>query len=76
MLIGNIKAQVVAVKGAFLKGDVKDGYEIHKKIHQGREHHYIYKEVLRLKANIKCLKQAAMILRHTLLECMKNIDRS
>ena len=45
MLMGDMTAEVVDVKGAFLKGDIEDGEEIHMKIPQGWEHHYKEDEV-------------------------------
>ena len=39
MMMSNMTAEGVDVKGAFLKGDIEDGGEIHMNIPQGCEHH-------------------------------------
>ena len=46
--MGNMTAEVMDVKGAFLKWDIEDGEEIHLKIPQGWEHHYNDKKVLKM----------------------------
>ena len=72
--MGGMIAEVVDVKGAFLKGDIADGEEIHMKIPQGCEHHYKDDEVLKLKSCFYGLKQAAMSCWGQLLKCMTNIE--
>ena len=59
-LTSNLKAEAVDVKGAFIKGDVENGEEIHIKIPQGWEHNYKDDEVLRLKYCLYGLKQEAV----------------
>jgi len=39
MLMGNMTAEVVDVKGSFLKEGIEDGEEIHMKIPQEGVHH-------------------------------------
>ena len=58
--MGNMTAEVMDVKGAFLKGDTEDREDIHMKIPHGWGHHYNDDEVLKLKPCLYNLKQAAM----------------
>ena len=72
--MGGMTAKVVDVKGAFLKGDIENGEEIHTKIPQGWKHHYKEDEALKLKPCLYGLKQAAMVFWHQLLKCMTDME--
>ena len=54
--MSNMKADVVDVKGAFPKGGVGDGEEIHIRIPQGWKNHCKNDEVFRLKFHLYGLK--------------------
>ena len=70
----NMTAEVVDVKGAFLKGDREDGEEIHMQIPQGWEHRYDDNEVLKLKSCLYGLKQAAMAFLRQLVKCVIDME--
>jgi hypothetical protein len=59
MIMANMLAHVVDVKGAFLHGEFEDGEIIHMKIPQGFEKHFPEGSVLLLKKCLYGLKQAA-----------------
>ena len=74
--MGNMEVEVVDVKEGLLKGDVEDREDMHMKIPQGREHHYIHDGVHTLTACRCGLKQVAIAFWCQLLVCMKDIDMS
>jgi hypothetical protein len=58
MIIADMLAHVVDVKGAFLHGEFEDGEVIHMKVPQGSEKHFPEGSVLLLKKCLYGLKQA------------------
>jgi hypothetical protein len=59
MIMADMLAHVVDVKGAFLHGEFEDGEVIHMKVPQGFEKHFPEGSVLLLKKCLYGLKQAA-----------------
>jgi hypothetical protein len=59
MVMAEVSAHVVDVKGAFLHGEFDDGEVIHKKVLQGFEKHFPEGNVLLLKKCLYGLKHAA-----------------
>ena len=75
MLMAGMTAEVVDVKGAFLKGDIEKGQEIHMYVPEGWEDQFEGEVVLKLFKCVYGLKQAAMAFWKQLLECMKDMDK-
>jgi hypothetical protein len=69
----NWKAQVIDVKGAFLKGQFSDEKDLCLRIPQGFENYYNKDNVLQLKQTIYDLKQAALNFWKELLQAFKNM---
>ena len=59
MIMADMLANVVGVKGAFLHGEFEDGEVIHMKVLQGFDKHFPEGSVLLLKKCLYGLKQAA-----------------
>ncbi len=59
MVMADMIAHMVDVKGAFLHGEFKDGEKIHIKIPQGFEKHFLAESVILLLKCLYGLKQAA-----------------
>jgi hypothetical protein len=59
MIMADMLAHVVDVKGEFLHGEFEDGEVIHMKVLQGFEKHFPEGSVLLLKKGLYGLKQAA-----------------
>jgi hypothetical protein len=71
--IAGWEAQVIDVKGEFLKGKFKDGEKLYLKIPQGFENYYNNDEVLYLKRTIYGLKQSAVAFWNELLEAFTSM---
>jgi hypothetical protein len=69
----NWKAQDINKKGAFLKGKLSDGEDLHLRIPQGFENYYGKDDVLQLKQTIYALKQAALDFWKELLQDFKSM---
>jgi hypothetical protein len=67
MVMADMLAHVVDVKGAFLHGEFEDGEIIHMKVPQGFEKHFSAESVLLLKKCFYGLKQAVKVLWRQLL---------
>ena len=75
MLMAGMTAEVVDVKGAFLKGDIEKGQEIHMYVPEGWKDQFEEGTVLKLFKCVYGLKQAAMAFWEQLLECMEDMDK-
>ena len=75
MLMTGMTAQVVDVKGAFLKGDIEKGQEIHMYVPEGLKDLFEEGTVMKLFKCVYGLKQAAMPFWKQLLECMEDMDK-
>jgi Reverse transcriptase (RNA-dependent DNA polymerase) len=73
LTLADWQAQVIDVKGAFLKGRFTDGKKLYLKIPQGFEKMYSNDEVLHLNRTIYGLKQAAVAFWKELLEAFRTM---
>jgi hypothetical protein len=67
------KAQVIDVKGAFLKRQFIDGEDLYLRIPQGFENYYDKNDVLQFKLTIYGLKQVPFAFWKELLQAFKNV---
>jgi hypothetical protein len=73
MMMANMIAHVVDVKGTFLHGEFEDGKKIHMKIPKRFEKHFLAESVLLLSKCLYGLKQAAKAFWRQLLRATKEM---
>ncbi len=70
MLVGNMRGEILDVRGAFLKGTFGNGEILYMHVPQGMEHHYPGRNiVLLLLKTIYGLKQAAYRFDLSIVDC-------